>query len=140
MRRLKIFFDFKFEISVKFPFEWCMLIYDSLWFRLRFLVLVYTHAYANIRTWEISRWIIYQHTSFEGKFYAEFEFEVKNLIQPTHSGENHVLKICVGVFSKFLFDWIRNQISIRNMCIYWCLRYHELKNSSSSKNRISVIT
>ena len=79
MRRLKNFFDFKFKISVKLSFEWCMMIYDSIWFRLRFLDLVYSHAYANLRTWEISRWIIYHHTSFEWKFYADFEFEVKKI-------------------------------------------------------------
>ena len=33
-------------------------------------------------------WIILWYTSFEAKFYADYEFEVNNLCLTTHTGEN----------------------------------------------------
>ena len=36
MRRQKYFFDFRFEISVKFRVEWCIGLYDFVWICLRF--------------------------------------------------------------------------------------------------------
>ena len=68
----------------------------------------YTHAI--IFSSEIqSKWVCdpYQYTSFDAEFYAGSEFEVKLDVQPTHSRENRVSKICVGefrlktIFSKF---------------------------------------
>ena len=39
-----------------------------------------------------SKCIIYQYTSFDAKFNADFESEVKNLCWPTHLRENRILK------------------------------------------------
>ena len=47
MRRQKYYFDFKFEISVKFRAEWCLLIYDSYWICQYPVYFLYIHAYAN---------------------------------------------------------------------------------------------
>ena len=46
------------------------------------------------------------------KIYVHFELELENLCQPMRLRENRVWKIRVGDFKKFLFDWIRNQISL----------------------------
>ena len=46
MRRQKYYFDFKFGISVKFRFEWCVTWYDSYWIYPHSPNLIYLHAYA----------------------------------------------------------------------------------------------
>ena len=35
-------------------------------------------------------------------------------------------RICVGESEKFEFFWIRDKISIRNLCIYWYVLNQEL--------------
>ena len=92
MRRQTYIFDFKFEISVEFRVEWCILIYDSLWICHCFPNSVRLHAYANIESQANSKCIIYQYTSFDAKFNADFESEVKNICLPTHLRENRILK------------------------------------------------
>ena len=52
MRRQIYFFDFRFEISVKFRVEWCILIYDLSWICQCSLYFVHIHAYANTILWE----------------------------------------------------------------------------------------
>ena len=47
MRRQIYFFDFRFEISVKFRVEWYILIYDLSWICQCSLYFVHIHAYAN---------------------------------------------------------------------------------------------
>ena len=45
-------------------------------------------------------WIICQHTSFDAKLNADFEFEVKNLCLPTHLRENRIFKNLRGRIKK----------------------------------------
>ena len=52
MRRQKYFFDFRFEISVKFRVEWCIRLYDSYLICQYSLYFVYIHAYANTNSRE----------------------------------------------------------------------------------------
>ena len=52
MRRQIYFFDFRFEISVKFRVEWCILIYDLSWICQCSLYFVHIHAYANTNSRE----------------------------------------------------------------------------------------
>ena len=47
MRGQKYFFDFRFEISVKFRVGWCIRLYDSFRICLYSPYFVYIHAYAN---------------------------------------------------------------------------------------------
>ena len=61
-------------------------------------------------------WDPHQYTSFDAEFYARSEFEVKIGVQPTHSRENRVLKICVGefksktIFLKFAWKMLSNDM------------------------------
>ena len=50
------------------------------------------NAYANIATKANSLLTIKPYTSFDAKFNADFEFEVRNLCLPTHLKENRILK------------------------------------------------
>ena len=49
-------------------------------------------------------------------------------------------KICVGGSTFFARIWIENQISIRNICIYWYFINHNHWNKNCSKNELFGIT
>ena len=113
-----------------------MMIYDSIWLRLRFLDLVYSHAYANIRTWEISRWIIYHHTSFEGKFYADFEFEVKKKFSAYAFKRKSRFKNLRGRFYK-IFIWLNRKLNFHSKYVHilifalsWTLEFFMFEKSN----------
>ena len=52
MRRRKYFFDFRFEISVKFRVDWCIRLNDSYLICQYSLYFVHIHAYANMNSRE----------------------------------------------------------------------------------------
>ena len=52
MRRQKYFFDFRFEISVKFRVDWCIRLYDSYLICQYSLYFIHIHAYANMNSRE----------------------------------------------------------------------------------------
>ena len=92
MRRQTYIFDFRFEISVEFLVEWGILIYDTFWICLTFYICVGVKMYRIWETVTNLKWVIYQYTSFDAKFNADFESEVKNICLPTHLRENRILK------------------------------------------------
>ena len=84
------------------------------------------HAYAffkDIETQWNRNWTTYHYTyiiciSFDAKFYAEFDFVIKNLFRPAVFEIFEKLKICVGGSQNFNI-LIGNLILIRNICICW---------------------
>ena len=71
------------------------------------LLITQVSTYTHISNWNFNadsvanlKWIICKYTSFDAKFNADFEFEVKNLFLPTHLRENRALKNLRGLIRK----------------------------------------
>ena len=82
------------------------------------------HAYAImnlIKTWSGANKTYHHYIPFDAKFYADFEFELKLQIQPTHFEIFAILKFCVGGLKFFFFHQIRKLILSHIICIFCML-------------------
>ena len=70
---------------------------------------------------------------FDAEFHADFEFDIKILISPTHFEISAIFKICVGGFKKFLPHWNKNKISYRMICILHMFAVSMTRNQQFSK-------
>ena len=106
MRRQKYFFDFRFEISVKFRVDWCIRLYDSYRICLRFPAnsslrrREYVRNIGNIGKSNMNHIVLYINRREISRW---FRIWSQKIFLPTHFRENRVLKNLRGRIQNF---WI----------------------------------